>query len=128
HSDRLAQAIGEHGETGHAQLGEALQHLARNLASDHCSLQRIAVDEHGRGEGLEVLDAERVEDPRSNPREVSLAGCDISDDLLLHTWGGSEATPFADEFDPYVAGRTRAHPLDEIGHVRLTVRAAGVEG
>jgi hypothetical protein len=99
---------------------EALQHLRRDRAGDHGLLQWVTVDQHGRRQGLEGLDAEGVEDSRSDPPQVRLTGGDIAHDPLFEV--RLEVAPPLDILDPELAAGQIVDTPDEIGHGRLERR------
>ena len=81
--DRLAQTVAENPEAPHADLVEALQHLAGQVAGSDGLLEGVAVDQHRRLQRLEAGDAHRVEDPCSRPAQVGLARGHRPHHLLL---------------------------------------------
>ena len=112
HRDRLAQAVAQHGQTGHPELGKVPQHLTRHVAGDNSSLQRVVVDQHRGGEGLEAVDAQGVEDPGAHPGHVRLARLDVMHDLLLEC--RLVVSPPVDDLDPDVATGELPDPPDEV--------------
>ena len=56
-ADRFAEAVGEDAEPDHVEVVEPVHHLLRDPALDHGVLERVALDQHGRGQRLKALDA-----------------------------------------------------------------------
>ena len=89
---------------------------------DHGALERVAVDQHRRGQRLEALDVERVEHARADPAEVDLAGSDILHDLLLGV--GGEVPPLVHGLDAQVAAGELLDAIDEVRHCGREVEVA----
>jgi hypothetical protein len=120
--DRLAQAVSQDPEAVHADLGQALQHPAGDLACDDGPLEGVAVDQHRGLQRLEAGDAQRVEHPCARPAQVGLAGSHRPHHLLLGVVG--VVPPWTLELDPQVAAGTLLDQRHEVLDGRNTVEVA----
>ena len=119
--DGLAQATSEQSETGDAQLVDRLEKVRCEVARDDGVLQRVAVDDHRRGQRRQRVDAEQVEHPGARPAEVSLTGRDIAHDRLLGVRSG--ASPFVRDLDRQLSAGDFGDGIDEGADGRFVVDA-----
>ena len=77
-AERMAQALGEQHQPGHAGLLQARQHLAGERAREHPLDERVAGDQQRRLQRLQARDALQV--PRAG-RDESGVECSRADQL-----------------------------------------------
>ena len=66
----VRERSGKQGDPVDAERGDAGEHPGRERAGEHLALQRVAVDQEGREQPLEVLDADAVVGAHRNARQA----------------------------------------------------------
>ena len=115
----VLERSGKQGDPVDAERGDAREHPGRDLAGEHLALQRVAVDQEGREQALEVLDADAVVGAHRNARQADLPGADVGDRRLLVV--GLGAPPTALDHDPQRAVREPPHRVDPLTHPRAAL-------
>ena len=112
-SQRPAQRPGGYVEPGHADVVEAHQQPIWDVAVHDGLLQRVAVDQHRGGEGIETWGTEIADRPGADESEVELAGGHCFDDRALDVGPGVGVLPLEVDLDLWRFVGTTGEGIDQ---------------